>query len=196
MEENYKKKLVIVGDGNTGKTCLLTVLCKGEFPDETTPTTFDIFTKEYDVGDIVIELTLWDTSGQEEYERLRPLSYSDSDVILICFSIDSPTSLLNIPEIWMPEVEYFCPDVPIVLVGTKKDLRHNPIAINDLTKRKLSPVSYEEGEELAKKLNLYSYVECSSLTKEGVYNVFDTACKATLRKKKRCKCKCCKCVIL
>ncbi len=48
-------------------------------------------------------------SGQEDYDRLRPLSYPDTDVILMCFSIDSPDSLENIPEKWTPEVRHFCP---------------------------------------------------------------------------------------
>ena len=52
-----------------------------------------------------VELALWDTAGQEDYDRLRPLSYPDTDVILMCFSIDSPDSLENIPEKWTPEVK-------------------------------------------------------------------------------------------
>ena len=67
-----------------------------------------------------VELALWDTAGQEDYDRLRPLSYPDTDVILMCFSIDSPDSLENIPEKWTPEVKHFCPLVPIILVGNKK----------------------------------------------------------------------------
>ena len=63
---------------------------------------------------------MWDTAGQEDYDRLRPLSYPDTDVILMCFSIDSPDSLENIPEKWTPEVKHFCPNVPIILVGNKK----------------------------------------------------------------------------
>lgn len=53
---------------------------------------------------IQVELALWDTAGQEDYDRLRPLSYPDTDVILMCFSVDSPDSLENIPEKWTPEV--------------------------------------------------------------------------------------------
>ena len=71
-------------------------------------------------GVLQVELALWDTAGQEDYDRLRPLSYPDTDVILMCFSIDSPDSLENIPEKWTPEVKHFCPNVPIILVGNKK----------------------------------------------------------------------------
>ena len=71
-----------------------------------------------------VELALWDTAGQEDYDRLRPLSYPDTDVILICFSIDSPDSLQNVVEKWTPEVRHFCPKVPVILVGNKRDLRY------------------------------------------------------------------------
>jgi Ras homolog gene family, member A len=46
----------------------------------------------------IVELALWDTAGQEEYDRLRPLSYPETDVILICFAIDSHASLENVTD--------------------------------------------------------------------------------------------------
>ena len=58
-------------------------------------------------------------------KRLRPLSYPDSNVILMCFSIDSPDSLTNVGEKWYPELRYYCPKAPILVVGNKKDLRYN-----------------------------------------------------------------------
>lgn len=64
-----------------------------------------------------VELVLWDTAGQEDYERLRPLSYPDSNVVLMCYSIDSPDSLLNVSEQWYPEIKYYCATTPIILVG-------------------------------------------------------------------------------
>lgn len=81
---------------------------------------------------VQVELALWDTAGQEDYDRLRPLSYPDTDVILMCFSIDSPDSLENIPEKWTPEVKHFCPNVPIILVGNKK-VRESLLSVCRLT---------------------------------------------------------------
>ena len=112
-----KLKLVIVGDGACGKTCLLMVFRNDEFPPDYVPTVFENYVKELTVDDKNIELELYDTAGQEDYDRLRPLSYPGSDVILVCYSVDSPNSCDNVKERWAPEVEQFCPRVPVVLVG-------------------------------------------------------------------------------
>ena len=87
-----RKKLVIVGDGACGKTCLLFVFSKDEFPEFYAPTVFENYVADIAVDDKFVELALWDTAGQETYDRLRPLSYPDTDVILMCFSIDNPDS--------------------------------------------------------------------------------------------------------
>lgn len=137
-----------------------------------------------------VELALWDTAGQEDYDRLRPLSYPDTDVILMCFSIDSPDSLENIPEKWTPEVKHFCPNVPIILVGNKKDLRSDPNTIRELQKMKQEPVKPDEGRGMAEKIGAAAYLECSAKTKEGVREVFECATRSALicKKKKRSKC--------
>ena len=87
-----------------------------------------------------VELALWDTAGQEDYDRLRPLSYPDSHVILICFAVDSPDSLDNVQEKWISEVNHFCPGLPIILVGCKKDLRYDQKTQQDLAKSGQEPV--------------------------------------------------------
>ena len=113
-----------------------------------------------------VELALWDTAGQEDYDRLRPLSYPDSHVILICFAVDSPDSLDNVQEKvtllyslfffsflplltiydsqWISEVMHFCAGLPIILVGCKKDLRRDPRVIEELRKTSQRPVTPEE----------------------------------------------------
>ncbi|KAK8405383.1 hypothetical protein O3P69_001726 [Scylla paramamosain] len=185
-----RKKLVIVGDGACGKTCLLIVFSKDQFPEVYVPTVFENYVADIEVDGKQVELALWDTAGQEDYDRLRPLSYPDTDVILMCFSIDSPDSLENIPEKWTPEVKHFCPNVPIILVGNKKDLRNDATTIKELQKMKQEPVRPEEGRNMAEKINAFAYLECSAKTKEGVREVFETATKAALsvRVKKNKKC--------
>ncbi|TPP61189.1 Rho gtp-binding protein rhoc [Fasciola gigantica] len=187
MANAIRKKLVIVGDGACGKTCLLIVFSKDQFPEVYVPTVFENYVADIDIDDKRVELALWDTAGQEDYDRLRPLSYPDTDVILMCFSIDSPDSLENIPEKWTPEVKHFCQNVPIILVGNKKDLRNDEATKNELRRMKMEPVKLEEGKAMAEKIGALAYLECSAKTKEGVREVFEFATRAALqtRKKKR-----------
>ncbi|KYO27805.1 transforming protein RhoA [Alligator mississippiensis] len=176
-----RKKLVIVGDGACGKTCLLIVFSKDQFPEVYVPTVFENYVADIEVDGKQVELALWDTAGQEDYDRLRPLSYPDTDVILMCFSIDSPDSLENIPEKWTPEVKHFCPNVPIILVGNKKDLRNDEHTRRELAKMKQEPVKPEEGRDMANRISAFGYMECSAKTKDGVREVFEMATRAALQ---------------
>ncbi|KAI4533967.1 hypothetical protein MG293_016986 [Ovis ammon polii] len=164
-----RKKLVIVGDGACGKTCLLIVFSKDRFPEVYVPTVFENYVADIEVDGKQVELASWDTDGQEDYDRLRPLSYPDTDVILMCFSIDSPDSLENIPEKWTPEVKHFCPNVPIILVGNKKDLRNDEHTRRELAKMKQEPVKPEEGRDMANRIGAFGYMECSAKTKDRIH---------------------------
>ena len=104
-----------------------------------------------------VKMALCDTTGQEGYDPLRPLSYPDTDVILMCFSIDSPDTFTNILQKWAAEVKNFCPNVPIVLVGNRSDLRNDEETISQLKKFKETPVTFEEGQQMAKRINAFAY---------------------------------------
>ncbi|KAK9372861.1 P-loop containing nucleoside triphosphate hydrolase protein [Lipomyces chichibuensis] len=155
------------------------------------PTVFENYVADVEVDGRHVELALWDTAGQEDYDRLRPLSYPDANVILICFSIDSPDSLDNVQEKWISEVLHFCQNLPIILVGCKKDLRHDSKTIEELQKTSQRPVSTQEGDAVAQKIGAIRYLECSARTHEGVREVFEHATRAALlerTKTKRSKC--------
>merc|ERR1711970_1664963 len=184
MMEPLQRKLVIVGDGACGKTCLLIVFSKDQFPEEYIPTVFENYVSDIEVDGQQVELVLWDTAGQEDYDRLRPLSYPDTNVILACFSVSSPDSLENIPERWLPEVKHFCPNVPIILVGCKADLRTDEKTLAELAELKQMPVRQEEGLAMAEKIKAFKYLECSAKTREGVREVFEAATRAAIYTKK------------
>ena len=191
--EPIRKKMVIIGDDNCGKTSLYTVFAKNkDFEDikKYVPQVFEGYVADMEVDGKQLELALWDTVGREEYDRVRPLSYPDTDVILMCFSINSPDSLKNIPKKWTPEVKQYCPNVPIILVGNKKDLRNDPNTIKELGKIKQEPVKLEEGTAIAEQINAFAYHECSAKSKEEVREVFDTVARASLQFKKGKKNKC------
>ncbi|KAJ2842989.1 GTP-binding protein Rho1 [Coemansia brasiliensis] len=174
MPAEIRRKLVIVGDGACGKTCLLIVFSKGQFPELYVPTVFENYVADVEVDGKQVELALWDTAGQEDYDRLRPLSYPDSHVILICFAIDSPDSLENVQEKWISEVMHFCQGLPIILVGCKADLRSMPGASDS------GLVTYDQGQHTANKIKAHKYMECSAKTGAGVREVFEEATRAAL----------------
>ena len=87
------------------------------------PTVFDNYSALVHCDGRQVSLGLWDTAGQEDYDRLRPLSYPQTDVFLVCFSVVSPASLDNVLHKWVPEIRHHCADAPLLLVGTKSDLR-------------------------------------------------------------------------
>ena len=184
-------KIVIVGDGAVGKTCLLIAYTTHCFPREYSPTVFDNYSTKTIIDGKPWELGLWDTGGQEDYDRLRPLSYSDSDCLVVTFSLDSPASFENIVAKWCPEIKHHCPSTPFIIVGTKLDLKNDPATIEQLKKIRSSPITYDQGKALAVKLGAAAYVECSALHYVGVKEVFDTAIHAVLEqqsesKKKNC----------
>lgn len=118
--------------------------------------------------------------GQEDYDRLRPLSYPQTDVFLVCFSVVSPSSFENVKEKWFPEVHHHCPGIPCLIVGTQVDLRDEPSTLEKLSRNKQSPITTEQGQKLAKDSGVVKYVECSALTQKGLKNVFDEAIIAAL----------------
>ena len=140
-----------------------------------------------------VQINLWDTAGQEDYDRLRPLSYPQTDVFLLCFSLISPASFENVKAKWYPEIRHHCPDTPIILVGTKLDLREDKATLQQLRDKNLAPVTYPQGLKLMKDVEALKYVECSALTQKGLKRVFDESIRAavTPRKstKKKSKCK-------
>lgn len=155
------------------KTCLLISYTTNKFPSEYVPTVFDNYAVTVMIGDDPYTLGLFDTAGQEDYDRLRPLSYPQTDVFLVCFSVTSPASFENVKEKWFPEVHHHCPGVPCLIVGTQVDLRDDSQVIEKLSRQKQRPVPSEAGERLARELGAVKYVECSALTQKGLKNVFD-----------------------
>eukprot|EP01132_Coremiostelium_polycephalum_P008339 gene8339-10243_t len=147
-------KVMVVGDMSVGKTCLLISYTSNSFPGEYVPTVFDNYNANAIVNNTPVNLGLWDTAGSDEYNSFRPLSYPGTD--------------------WYPEITQNMEVVPpIVLVGTKLDLRQKQ-------KDKEEAITFEMGEQMKIEISAYKYCECSALTQDGLTNVFEEAGRVVL----------------
>lgn len=190
-----RKKLVVVGNGNVGKTSLLYAFKDNRFCQDYVPTLFEGNTHIIEVDSKRIELLLIDTAGQEEYARLRVLGYPNTQVVLICFAFDSPDSLTCVLDKWAPEVKHYCHNVPILLIANKRDLRDDPLVHERIKSQNQKLITTEDALLCAKRIGARNYLECSAKTREGVREVFEYAAKVALDRNAHDKCFC-HCILL
>ncbi|KIM74652.1 hypothetical protein PILCRDRAFT_99117 [Piloderma croceum F 1598] len=172
-----QRKIVVCGDGACGKTSLLNVFTRGFFTQVYEPTVFENYVHDLYVDDQLVELSLWDTAGQEEFDRLRSLSYAETHVIMICFSVDNPSSLENVESKWIDEILEYCLGVKVSL---KCDLRDDRTVRERLARYGRRTVQYEEGLAVARRIRASRYLECSSKHNRGVSEVFYEAARVSL----------------
>jgi small GTP-binding protein len=174
-------KSVVVGDGTVGKTCLLISFTTDKYDESYIPTIFDTYACNILVDNQPINLGLWDTAGQEDYDRLRPLSYPQTDVFIICFSLVNRITFNSVRNKWFPEIQHYCPGATWIIVGTKADLRDESLSKSDPNN---SIITTEEGEKLATELGACGYYECSARTGKGVKSVFDNSIRHAIMAKR------------
>lgn len=129
------------------------------------------------MGDEPLILSLFDTAGQEDYDRLRPLSYLETDVFIITYCCNSLASLANVEEKWVTEIRHHCPGTRIMVVGLQEDLRRDQGTIERLESQGLTPTTYTQGCEVARSIGACAFAECSALNGQGLQSVFETAIK-------------------
>ena len=180
LADASSRKVAIVGDGACGKTSLLARFTLGYFPPHCLPTVFDSYVAEVRVDGRFVQLEMWDTADREDCEGLRKVAYSKADAILVGFSVDNPDSLENVRQKWVDETTENCLNVPVILVGLKKDVRMSRLALEETNQKSLQCVSPGRGSEMARQCGATQYLECSSFTGEGVDKAFAAATRAAL----------------
>lgn len=165
-------KFVVVGDAAVGKTSALMSYITNAFPSFT-PKVYNNHTRLLLHRNKAVYLSLWDTAGGGNYDRIRPLSYTGADLIIVMFSIVSPSSFENAANKWLPELQQHAPGVPLLLVGNKGDLRDQSTG-SQAGHPTAWAVSPTETEDMRASIGAHAYCENSALTQSGLKNVFTT----------------------
>ena len=161
---------------------MLVTYTTNSYPTEYVPTVFDNYSTNTIIEGRPWVLGLWETAGQEDYDKLRPLSYPDTDCFVVTFSIDDDRTLENVRHKWYPEITHFGPTTPFIIVGTKLDLRNDT---KYRAEHSLKFVTYDQGKALAKELGAAAYVECSALNCVGIKECH-TCCVTEYKEEKLC----------
>ena len=141
--ETLKFKLIVVGDQNTGKSCILNRFANNTFQENYQATIgLDFQTKNVTIHNQDIRLTLYDTAGQEKFRSLIPMYIREAQIILLVYDITNKESFDSIPK-WFSDILNVKNDEAVfVLIGNKIDLTNS---------RK---ISYNEGKRLANEKNI------------------------------------------
>lgn len=176
------KTLVIVGTSYCGKSTFFNKIHRGHYGEDIpvdVDSAYDLNVKVRFHG-TTIPLKVFDTSSSEDHFHIRRIVYLTVDVVIMMFAIDDDRSLKEIENKWYPEIRYTAPQsAPIILVGNKKDKRDEGY---------MKCVTFDDGVKLANRIKASAYLECSSLTDEGVLDVFFHAVRATVSKHSKRTC--------
>jgi len=174
-------KVALVGDGTVGKTCMLmTYICQA-FMEEYIPTMFDNFSAIEEIDGEFVNVILWDTAGQEDYETIRITTcFPNTHVFILCFSVVHPDSFHNIKQKWLEELKKSSPETAYILVGTKIDLRDDPETIKKLAEKNKEPITFKMGKKRAKEIKARTYLECSARDLNSVNEIFLTALRVVM----------------
>jgi len=174
-------KVALVGDGTVGKTCLLMSYICQAFLEDYIPTMFDNFSAIEEVDGELVNVILWDTAGQEDYETIRTTTcFPNTHVFVMCFSVVHPDSFHNVKQKWLEELKKAAPETPFILVGTKTDLRNDEEVVKKLQEKGKQVISEKEGKRRAKEIKAKLYLECCAKDVTSVNNVLRQAIKVVM----------------
>ena len=158
-----------------------------QFSGDHMPTVYDSFSMNVLTEGRYLNLLLWDTAGQSDYDCIRPLAYPGADAFVVCYACDQPESLANAQAKWAAEARHFAPNTPVVLLATKTDLRE-PVLSSQAAHAAREPgapstVDFKKGHAAATEMRAAAFTECSALTQSGLKEAFEIIVAAALRSK-------------
>ena len=195
VSRHRPRKVVVIGDMCSGKSALISAYCKDRFNETYVPTILRSCLTDATLHGEKVELVVIETSGRKDYFKLRKCAYRKTDAIILCYSCDNASSLHNIKTQWLPEMKEHVPNVPVILVGTRKDIRDEIITSSQeraletdgssLQAVRERLVSEDAGYEMAKAIGAHYFIECSARYRDGTRQVFETVAKVAMQKSRR-----------
>ena len=203
------RKIVVVGDMHSGKSCLVSSYCIDQFQDTYTPTLMRCLSTDTRVQGKLIDIMVVDTPGRYDYLPFRQVAYSRSDLVMVCFALDCPQSLQHVEEFWVPEILEHAPGIPYMLVGNRRDLRDELYANwcccqvcqecylgCEKGKNTLKRIEADEflnssllttaqGIAIAKRVKAVGYSECSAKFRDNTRQVFEHATELAITRHRR-----------
>ncbi|EJW04047.1 small GTP-binding protein domain [Edhazardia aedis USNM 41457] len=167
FKETNDVKILVVGPSGCGKTCLLTIFKDEPFPAEYVPTVIDTFATEYQIGEKIIYMMFWDTSGHGGYIQQHNINFDTIDMVLLCYSVQDQANFEQCKKQWFPFARNITPQAHKFVIAMKVDLRNMPDADKD------EIVTAEEGLEWSRAINANLFIETSALTGYNVKACFD-----------------------
>jgi len=158
----YAFKLILGGDGAVGKTSMVHRYVENEFAvDYKSTIGTSIMKKECSFKDLnsTVRFIIWDLAGQAQFKRVRMSYLEKAEAGILVYDVTDRASFESINKNWNQEIKKVCPNIALILVGNKIDLKEGRV------------VSSEDGETLAKKLKI-TYIETSAKTGENINDDF------------------------
>jgi len=181
-------KVVMVGDGNVGKTSLLISYTTNRFPEDHIPTIFEYYSSYAVVNNNPVRMNFLDTSGEKDYQELNVLGYNQADVFVVVFSVSDPNSFKNVKKFWIPEIRKYDSTIPILLIANKIDKRDEGTETSPKpTKKKETAkqfVSTEKISRISKKYKL-QFIEVSAYSQKNLHTAMQMAAELGMQKIQR-----------
>lgn len=176
------KKVVVIGDPDCGKSCLLSVFLNGTYPRFFVPPRLDNLKWQVQIDEFDVSIVFLDTMGNDGPNSNRPYAYYDADAVMICYSIGSKVTLDHVTSRWLPEISnhFNLTQLPMILIGLKKDLRHDFTLFRELRDKNDRMVRNIEGKHAALDINAFAHFECSAKRGDDLRQVFIATARATL----------------
>ena len=201
MKEQYKFKIVIVGDSGVGKTNLVKRFIQNTFSSNTQATVgCEFFSNNYLINDKLFKIELWDTAGQERYKSITSAYYKGASGAILVYDVTNKTSFNNVDR-WYQEIkDCSSADIKILMVGNKTDLKETLVISKEMSANKASDLNIPVIETSALnctnvkeafhlmikeiyKTNIH-IIEENNLNNNNAYNVLDSG--VDINRKKNC----------